>query len=814
MTLKVSEKTLYDLEWDRVTDALSGYAATLGGRARCLALPFFDDISDARLSIERVAEFRGLLNKDDAPSLAGVSSNVSLLIVKAEKGGILEISELGDVASTTEAGNRVSRSMSRKRESSPRLAELCSGITVLTEALDAISYAIDIDRGEIRDRASAELGGMRKRVRDLHVKIKRKLGDLLENNRVRPFLRDDYYTIREDRYVLPVKAQEKSGVKGIVHGSSGSGRTLFIEPREMVTVNNDLLLAQMEVEREERRILRGLSGKVAAEGALIASNLDVLTELDIVQAKARLADLLDLAPPEMSEEAAFELKTARHPLLVLKGVDVVDNDLYLGGDFKALVLSGANTGGKTVALKTMGLSVLMARAGMHIPAEAGSLVGAFSSVFSVMGDEQSLSDDLSTFSANILKLNEILDSCGEGSLILLDEIVVGTDPRQGAALAQAIVEGMAKRGARIVVTTHYDRLKQLAYADSDFANAAVGLSGETLKPTYKVTIGVPGSSASFRIAEELGVKADVVNRASELIEGEATEIDRMILKLQEEVAAQKAELEGLKARKQDLESAKAAYESKLKLLELREKREIIVRRKELLEEIRKAENEVRDIIRNLQKGGDMRRATAAMESLREKEREAERGIADLEEDEERPAVEPEGLAIKRKPLEMEELKADTPVYVASLNRKGVIVEPPDRRGLALVEVGRLKMRMPADRLRELRPDERVQREKSRETGIRRAFLEDRESDGDAPITCDLRGERVEEALEMADAFLDRALRQSLPFVYFIHGHGAGRLKSALREHFKNSPYVQKFRPGQRGEGSDGVTVVVLDMDET
>lgn len=810
MSLSIPEKTLYDLEWDRVIDTLAGYAATTRGRSRCLALPFYDTLDEANAEQERVEEFRLLLIKGEAPGLGGVSSLAGELAVKAQKQATLDIDELGQVADTIEAANRIAQTMKHREHDCPGLFALCVGLVVSTRAKDAIDHAIDRTQNEIRDRASAELGPLRQRFRHLKEKVKTHIESLVDSPEVGPLLRDNYYTLRDDRYVVPVKANEKSALKGIVHGSSSTGQTIYVEPRELVPLNNDLILAQLDVEREERRVLRSLSAAVAEEAGLIVANLELLCRLDVVQAKARLGELLGASKPLLCEEPLIDVTGARHPLLLLKGIDVVPNDLHVGRDFNVLVLSGVNTGGKTVALKVLGLCLLLAWAGLPIPARPGSRVGRMTSVYAVMGDEQSLSDDLSTFSANILKLNEVLARAEARSLVLLDEIVVGTDPKQGAALAQSIVEAMADKGARAVVTTHYDRLKRLAYVRPDFANAAVGLSDSTLRPNYRILIGVPGVSSAFRIAAELGVAAEVIDRAERLCEGEGDDVSVMIQNLELELAKQNEELRRLEEAKREAQRAREAFEAKAAALALREQRDILEKRKDIEALIVKAQDEVRGLIRELQKGANMAQATASMEQLRLMQEAARKTLAEEQQALEAAQPAPATPVSPRAALSSEELLPGLAVFVANLNQSGVLIEGPDKRGLALVEVGRLKMRIPLERLKALHPGEGKPIDKSGRTSLQEAYLGPKESKSGPAITCDVRGERVEEALDLVDAFLDRAMSQSVPFVYIIHGHGTGRLKQALRDHLKQSPYIRSFRAGERGEGQDGVTVAILE----
>jgi len=809
VTFRVSDKTLYDLEWDRIVDALSGFAATLKGRARCMDLPFLSDRNEIEYQLLLVQQYRELMQTDDAPSFGGVY-NIGEYIARASKEMTLEISEVIEVAQTAAASNRVAKTLKKNASRVPHLAGLAEGLAPVTYSLELIEASIDFNKGEIRDEASATLAELRTKVRNLHARIKQKLEAMLTAPEMQRVLQDNYYTLREDRYVLPVRSQERSQVKGIVHGSSQTGQTVFIEPHELVMINNDLKMSELELERETRRILKELSAAVAADGEIIMANLALLTDLDVISAKAHLAFSLDCTAPEIVDEPLLDLRQARHPLLILKGVKAVASDLSIGEKFRVLIVSGVNAGGKTVSLKAMGLITLMTMCGLHVPCDEGSRVGIFSEVVTVMGDEQSISDGLSTFSANIRSLNRLLSDCGERSLLLLDEIIIGTDPQQGAALAQAVMENIARRQARCAVATHYDSLKRLAFSREEFANAAVGFSEELLKPTYTVTIGMPGSSSAFNIARELGLQDEVVRRAQELNVG-GVEIETMVKALEREVERGRKLNEELEARKREVEKLKSDYAAKLQLLKSREFELERKRSEEMLDSVRRAKDEVREIVRTIQKQGSMKDANEALSDLRAKEdRLAMQAEKAAEEKRERESRNQAGKVNFRN-IKAEDAVPGAWVHISNLDRRGVIVEAPDGRGAALVEVGRLKMRVPLERLLAIPPAQQPGGGKQTVRITDHAPVAQPER-REQSLTCDLRGETVDDALEQADFFLDRAMRENAPFVYFIHGHGTGRLKSALRDYLKSVPFIKSFRPGERGEGQDGVTVVVLQAD--
>ncbi len=820
--LSVSKKTLHDLEWHRVTEALAERADTEMGREVCLEPPFHTNTETLRHQLTAVDEVRLLMDRGEPPRIGGVYS-VAGYLPQAQKRIFLDVEPLQEIASTMEAGNRLRGYFHLHRDHAPTLAEIAGRLQPLTESLQRIRFTIDPETGRIQDYASEELNRLRKEAAGLHRRLKERLDSMMRDQGVLSALQDEYFTLRDDRYVLPVRSGEKNEVDGIVHGHSQTGQTLYIEPREMVEMNNRLKMVDMAIRREERRILLELTDAVAEESEPLLRNLDILTDLDVFIAKARLAEEMDGSMPEVLDTPGMVLRGARHPILLLDGLDVVANDLAIGEDFAVLVLSGVNTGGKTVTLKTLGLCALMLRAGLHPPVAPGSRIGVFHEIVTAMGDEQSIEDRLSTFSANIANLNRILESCDERTLVLLDEIIIGTDPVQGAALAQAMLEGIAGRKARCVVTTHYDRLKQLAYARNDFANAAVGIGENSQRPNYRVTIGIPGASSAFQVAKELGVLTEVLDRARNLVQDNDSQLNTMVQKLQLELEHQQSLRRELEEQHDELSRQKDELLSKQRELDeeihtLRRERKQAVN-----EEIRKAQDDVKAIVRNLQRGGGIKQANQTLADLRERERRMDKELNEMP----LPAVHthrntdlPHGVPGNRHDPSLPgyyDLQAGTTVHLHKLGQNGTIIEPPDNRGLALVEVGRLKMRVAAEDL-SWAEGEPMRTEPSRLPDLAEQLgraMESKKPDEPTPaaaLRCDLRGERVEEALEMTENFLDRARRERVKLVTVIHGHGTGRLKAAVRTFLRESSYVKEWRPGERGEGGDGVSMVTLDLD--
>ena len=800
-----SNKALSDLEWGHLREHLAARCVTEQGAA--LARSWRVEVSPqtaADLSAE-IQELRALA--DDGKALV-VEADLDLegpLAVVAKE-GVLDSEGLRKVASVLAFGSRLRRKSAQMADRAPRLARRLSALRPLTDIWGPIADSFGPD-GTLRDEAGSELGSLRARARAIRERIIDRLKEIMERPDMVKVLQDKYYTLREERYVLPVKVEMQHLFRGIVHGRSQTGLTLFVEPAEITEQGNKLKMALADVELEEMRVFAELSGLVREELPAIRANLDILARLDALAAASLLAQDMDGRPVSLTEDEGLELLEARHPLMVLAGDEVVPNTFVLpkGG---GLVITGPNAGGKTVALKTMGLVVLMARSGLHVPCREGSRVPLYDSVLTTMGDDQDLSAGLSTFTAHMKTIDGILRSAGADSLVLLDEVAVGTEPTQGAALAQAILEALAELGCSVVVTTHYTSLKALAATDQRFRNAAMGYLPADNRPTYRIEMDAMGRSSALETARSIGLPESVLERASELLGGQQLKLDGLLA----EVEQRRAELADKAARLEE-ELARAIRErDKAAQIRRRLSQELDLLRRKAHDEAVAELTSLRADLERLRK--QLRKQDAPSEQIIQ---EMERRAGDKA-DKLRALAPPPADMRGRKPGPGEVQKG-TVVVVVPMRAKGEVVSL-DGRGKAKVSVGGVQV---TARIADLLLPEKEGRDRRRESGERAARTSPLQksaapqadaSDADFLVRAeaeevDLRGLRVDEALDRMDALLDRCLRDGQRAVLVIHGHGTGALKRALRDFLRSHKLVQSMRPGRRGEGGDGVTLVFL-----
>ncbi len=813
---RVPERTLEDLHWATIAGWLEKACHTKVGRRAAAALPFYTDVADIERELDRVDEWRRLEATGDAPSFGGITS-LEQALDQAGRTGTLTAQALLAVAETLSSARRMARALERRARRAPRLAELAAGIPDLTP-LARMLFATFEPSGRIRDEASPTLANLRRDEASTVARARRIMERYLQTPELELAFQDDYFTLRDHRYVLPVKSGEHPAFRGIVHGYSNSGQTVFLEPEEMVPVNNRLIRLHDEIAREEAAILRDRSERVFEQQDAILHTMAIVGTLDTVQARARLAAHLDAVRPRIAQRGGIHLEHAVNPLLALRGVEVVPNDIDLGDEWQFLVISGPNTGGKTVSLMTTGLCVLMAQAGIPIPAGPNSRIAPFPRVYTLFGDPQDIEADLSTFSGHLRQLDRILREAGPGELVLMDEIIVGTEPEGGAALAVAVLEELAARGAVGAVTTHYERLKTLALRDKRFENASVGLDPRTGRPNYRLTMGVPGRSNPIEMAQRLGLPSRVVERARELLGAERADLEAALVeveRLRARLARREEELETLR-RKLESEREKlhqARLDVRRRAADLAQEQA-----REALDEIAAARKRARELIRALrERKPDMRAAQRARQVVGDLERTVRRRAARAKEDagaasEKRPKAPP----LRR--LRRDDLRAGLEVWVRSAGRTGTVVEVPRGAGPVTVALGALRMEVPLSDLA-LRTDEPAAATPAKPpaapgAGETPAAPSVEPEPGELPPktpdnTVDLRGLRVDEGLMRLDAALDRAMRRNAPALYVVHGIGTGALRSAVRDALRESEYVARWEPAPPERGGDGCTIVWL-----
>ena len=785
------EKSIQTLELPRVLELLAAQAATEEGKERCRSLrPSADPDDVQRLQKETSAACAMIVLKG-TPALSGVRP-VAASLQRADMGGALNTRELLDIASLLRCARSAKEYAAGDRERTC-IDHLFASLQSNRYLEDKISGSI-LSEEEIADAASPELADIRRHIRASASKVRDILQKLISSSQAK-YLQESIITMRSGRYVVPVKSECKNEIPGLVHDVSGSGGTFFIEPMAVVKTNNELRELQSREEKEIERILRELSAECAAHKEDIAQDYDLLVLIDCIFARARLSDKLRCTEPKLAKKG-ITLRKARHPLLDPK--KAVPNDLYLGDQFDTLVITGPNTGGKTVTLKTIGLLTLMAQCGLHIPADDDSTVVVFDHVLSDIGDEQSIAQSLSTFSSHMVNIVGILAECGPGSLILFDELGAGTDPVEGAALAAAIIESARERGALVCATTHYAELKVYAMTTKGVENASCEFNVETLAPTYKLLIGVPGKSNAFAISRRLGLPQAIIDKAAARIDAENVRFEDVLTQLdRQRQQMEKEKDEARKLRREMEESAKTAREYRERLEKEKAKavekaqaeaRAIIQEARDTADQVFAELNEMR---RRQEKEADWLEQNQRRSDLRRQLNEAEDALGSHEELPPPPPTRP-----ARAGDTVELVKMGTRASVIAVNKDGSLQ----------LQAGILKITAKQEEVRVV--EDAGGGGKKQAVQIAQRAEHQLRSLGASPEV-DLRGMMTDEAILVLDRFLDSAVMGRLDTVTVIHGKGTGAVRKAVREHLKRSKYVRSFRPGRFGEGEDGVTVVEL-----
>jgi DNA mismatch repair protein MutS2 len=782
----MNERVLRVLEFDKIKEKLLEHVSSPLGRELAQKLLPSTDFAEVTRLQEETDEARTVLRIKGNVPLGGIF-DIRPHLKRAAIAGMLSPQELMEIASTIHASRQMKRFIEEIAEENggiPILAACSGQIIVLAELEQAIKMAID-DNGKVLDGASEALRSIRHQLRTMEARVREKLESIIRSSNAQKMLSDAIITIRNDRFVIPVKQEYRGHFGGIIHDQSASGQTLFIEPQSVVEINNELQAIRVKEELEIQRILTELTNRVSENLNELEAIVAVLAKLDFMFAKARYAASIKASKPIMNDEGRISLNRARHPLIPLD--EVVANDISLGKDFSVIVITGPNTGGKTVTLKTVGLLTLMAQSGLQIPAFDDSEMAVFKAVYADIGDEQSIEQSLSTFSSHMVNIVDILKHVDGNSLVLFDELGAGTDPQEGAALAISILDEVYRRGAKVIATTHYPELKAYAYNRQGVVNASVEFDVETLSPTYKLLIGVPGRSNAFEISRRLGLSEKVIEHAKSHIGADTNEIENMIAQLEE--SRRQAEKDEQEAREllknaeklhKDLQKQMIAfYQHKDQMYEKAEK--------EASEIIKKAKAEAENIIRDLRQMRIAKQAEVKEHELIEMRKRLE----------EAAPAQTAKKSVVNSAKKKQVLHPGDEVMVASFGQKGVLIEKLSDKEWQ-VQIGILKMKVDQADL------EYIGTPKQEE---KRHLATVKGKDYHVSLELDLRGERYEDALLRLEKYIDDALLAGYPHVSIIHGKGTGALRQGVQEYLKNHRAVKKIRFGEATEGGTGVTIV-------
>ena len=794
---KLSEKSLRILEYYTILDQLAEHCVSRKAKQQAKNLRPLHDLEDVQELLTQTDDAKRMMTSSGTPAFGGIRE-VEPALNRAKMGGVLSPRELLDVASLLHAAGQVRKYGNEQQEKGLKtsLDPLFARINSNKYLEEKISRAI-ISEEEIADGASSELANIRRQMRQQNVRVRETLNHFVSSSSYSKYLQENLITQRDGRYVIPVKSEHRGDIPGMVHDVSASGATLFIEPAQVVNANNQIKILQGKEKAEIERILAELTSDVAGFADAISGDYEVLCKLDFIFAKANYSFKLNACAPQLSETTQVNLVRARHPLLDQK--KAVPIDIALGYDYDTLVITGPNTGGKTVSLKTLGLLSLMAASGMHIPANEQSTVCLFRNIYADIGDEQSIEQSLSTFSAHMKNTVAIMEKCGPDDLILFDELGAGTDPEEGAALAVAIIEYGRQMCSLVAATTHYSELKVFALSTDGVENASCEFDVKTLQPTYKLLTGVPGKSNAFAISRRLGLQPAIIERAKEQISAENVRFEDVLDRLERErhqLQKQREDADRLRRTAQS-EKDKAANlkdraedETDAILEKAREQAARILREARLVSENVFAQLD--DMKKQAQTNAADQNLAAARAALRSTLGKAEKNANKRE----KKQVEPESI----RPL-----KAGDTVYLLNVGVQGTVLKPENKDGMVYVQAGIMKVNVPINELRlEEKKKEKIKKTYRAAAGnaaeIRRSA---------AKSELDVRGMMVEEALIEVDRYISDCLMAHLDVVTIIHGKGTGALRTAIQQHLRHDRHVKSIRNGRYGEGDMGVTILEL-----
>lgn len=782
--MSIIQKSQKSLEYDKVLAKLAVYAKTEQSRELCLGLTPYVRKEDIERELRYTKEAKDVLDLSGEIPIDKIQ-NFSKL---KEKNEYFVEEELVDIAKTMRTSRLVRNFLKENLAYDATLNTLAENLYSNKEFEDRIFETFD-DNCMVRQDSNPELKGLYSSLRDTETTLKQKVLDLMNSAEFQSHLQENIYTMRDDRIVFQVKASSKSKVSGIVHDVSASARTFYIEPSQIVPINNKIREVKSKIYAEIIRILTALSFEIRNEMQTLIETEKILAEIDFHFAKARYAIKTQSVEPNLSEEKIVKIDLMRHPLLIGCVEKIVENDFSIGEGYKSIIITGSNTGGKTVALKTVGLFILMTKSGLFLPC-AEAHIYPFEKIMADIGDEQNILQSLSTFSSHMKNVIEILNQANSESFILIDELCAGTDPQEGAILAEVILKDFARKEAFSVITTHYGELKTLEFADSYFKNASVEFDTESLRPTYKLIIGIPGLSNAISISANLGLNENLVWEAKELLITQRDPSTLAVERLQDTQQQLDVNLKEAEALNEQASELKEHYEKKLSEHKKTKKKTLKSIKDRFDSQLECAKDEIKEILTELRKEKSEKVARRSYQRLAKLEQNFRGDMHSLEESEQYLELDWEKVSI-----------GDT-VMIKDLNQPVEVLSLPDKGGNLYIKMGMIKTKVKKDRLAVYNPE--LAKKVTLPNYTKESFTLKKY---DISNTLDLRGERVEEALDDLENYLDKASLANLTPVYIIHGHGTGALKSAVRDFVSTSPYVGKYRVGEDAEGGDGVCVI-------
>lgn len=794
------KKVLKILEFSKIIERLQSYTESESVRKRIYKMEPYDNIEKARAAQKETTEAVSTLLKLGAPPVNLAVTDVRNDVKRAEQGGVLHARELINISRVLYVARRMKSYLDEASDSCEVLKGIQQALLTAKALEDRINAAI-ISEDEIADDASSELSSIRRRMKNLNGKIKETLNSMLHSQHYKKYLQDAIVTMRSDRYVIPVRAEYKSEVPGIVHDTSATGQTMFIEPMSVVNANNEIRDLKNKEIQEIERILAELSVLVTENSHDLFVDCKQIIELDFIFCKGKLSLDMNATEPVLNADGIINFKKARHPLIDKD--KVVANDIKFGRDIQSLIVTGPNTGGKTVTLKTVGLLSLMAAAGLHIPAGDNSDAAIFSRIYADIGDEQSIEQSLSTFSSHMVNIVKILKNVDNNTLALFDELGAGTDPTEGAALAISIIEYLRSCGVKVLATTHYSELKVFALTTDGVENASCEFDVKTLQPTYRLLIGVPGKSNAFAISRRLGLDESIISRANDILSDEDIKFEDVITDLEQSRAAARRDADENKRMKKELKELRKQVEADRIKLKENKARILEEAHREAKIIIMNAKEESNEIIRDLERMRQQGIKSGAIEDKKAKAREKLKQHEETIDEKMKRVAKPKKSFVDPP----KNLKPGETVKIIDLNQEAVVLKPADKSGNVRVEAGIIKMDVHVSNLR--RVDDSKDQKKAMTERYAKPSRSFESKAMNATTEVDVRGQYPEEAWMNTEKFLDDCYLAGISPVRIVHGKGTGVLKKHIREMLRKHKCVKSFRPGIFGEGEDGVTVVEL-----